>query len=109
MKLVCQGRTEAMMVLDHRCWRSLVSQLPESLLAAAAAAQILGVSESFLAKARMRGTGPRYRKLGRTVRYAQGALNEFLLACSRTSTADQQATLARQRSALPQAQNIPPP
>jgi hypothetical protein len=36
---------------------------PETLLDTAAAAQRLGVSESFLAKARMNGTGPRYRKL----------------------------------------------
>ena len=85
----------------------------DALLNTCEAAQCLGVSESFLAKARMQGTGPRYRKLGRSVRYAQGDLNQYLLACSRTSTADQQASpkpVARQRTALPQARkNIPPP
>jgi predicted DNA-binding transcriptional regulator AlpA len=83
---------------------------PDVLLNTCEAAQCLGVSESFLAKARMQGTGPPYRKLGRSVRYAPGDLNQYLLACSRTSTADQQAPLAPQRSALPQARkNIPPP
>jgi len=65
---------------------------PDALLNTSEAAQRLGVSESFLAKARMQGTGPPYRKLGRSVRYAQGDLKHYLLACSRTSTADQQAS-----------------
>ena len=85
---------------------------PDVLLNTCEAAQCLGVSESFLAKARMQGTGPPYRKLGRSVRYAPGDLNQYLLACSRTSTADQQVSpkpVAPQRTALPQArQNIPP-
>ena len=62
---------------------------PETLLDTAAAAERLGVSPSFLAKARMQGTGPRYRKLGRAVRYAQADLDHWLMACSRTSTAEQ--------------------
>ena len=86
--------------------------VPE-LLATAAAAQFLGVSESFLAKARMHGTGPRYRKLGRSVRYAQADLIHYLLACSRTSTADRQTLpkpAAQHRTPLPQArEDIPPP
>jgi excisionase family DNA binding protein len=86
---------------------------PDALLNTSEAAQRLGVSESFLAKARMQGTGPPYRKLGRSVRYAREDLNQYLLACSRISTADQQASpkpVARQRTALPQARkNIPPP
>src|SRR4051794_12848575 len=65
---------------------------PAALLNTSEAAQRLGVSESFLAKARMQGTGPPYRKLGRSVRYAPGDLNQYLLACSRASTADQQAS-----------------
>ena len=85
---------------------------PDTLLNTSEAAQRLGVSESFLAKARMQGTGPPYRKLGRSVRYAPGDLNQYLIACSRTSTADQQALpkpVARERTALPEARkNIPP-
>jgi predicted DNA-binding transcriptional regulator AlpA len=61
----------------------------ETLLDTGAAARRLGVSPSFLAKARMQGTGPRYRKLGRAVRYAQADLDHWLMACSRTSTAEQ--------------------
>jgi predicted DNA-binding transcriptional regulator AlpA len=70
---------------------------PETLLDTVAAAQQLGVSPSFLAKARMQGTGPRYRKLGRAVRYAQGDLDHWLLACSRTSTAEQPAVMPPSR------------
>ena len=55
---------------------------PETLLDTAAAAKRLGVSQSFLAKARMNGTGPRYRKLGRAVRYAQADLDHWLRAAA---------------------------
>ena len=51
---------------------------PETLLDTAAAARRLGVSSSFLAKARMKGVGPRYRKLGRAVRYAHADLDRWL-------------------------------
>jgi hypothetical protein len=64
---------------------------PQTLLNTAAAAERLGVSPSFLAKARMHGLGPRYRKLGRAVRYAHGDLEHWLLSCGRTSTAEQSA------------------
>jgi predicted DNA-binding transcriptional regulator AlpA len=68
---------------------------PEILLDTVAAARRLGVSPSFLAKARMQGDGPRYRKLGRAVRYAQADLDHWLLACSRTSTAEQATGIGR--------------
>jgi hypothetical protein len=64
---------------------------PETSLDTPAAARQLGVSESFLAKARMRGDGPRYSKFRRAVRYAPGDLEEYRLACSRTSTTEQAA------------------
>ncbi len=64
---------------------------PETpLFDTAGAAKRLGVSESFLAKARMNGTGPRYYKLQRVVRYTQADLDRWLLACGRNSTAEQQ-------------------
>jgi hypothetical protein len=44
---------------------------PEEMLTAAEAAKILKVSESWLAKARMRGEGPPFIRLGRSVRYVQ--------------------------------------
>jgi predicted DNA-binding transcriptional regulator AlpA len=69
----------------------------EIILDTAAAAERLGVSPSFLAKARMQGTGPRYRKLGRAVRYAQADLDHWLMACSRTSTAEQPTVIGPAR------------
>ena len=55
------------------------------------AARLLGLSGRTLEKHRTHGTGPRYRKLGRAVRYMQADLDHWLMACSRTSTAEQQA------------------
>jgi predicted DNA-binding transcriptional regulator AlpA len=51
-------------------------------------AGFLRLSESFLAKARMRGDGPRYRKLSRSVRYLRADLLLWLKACAKTSTAE---------------------
>ena len=50
------------------------------LLTPKEAAQFLRVSVSFLAKARMRGDGPRYRKLSRAVRYLRFDLSDWLKA-----------------------------
>jgi predicted DNA-binding transcriptional regulator AlpA len=58
------------------------------LLTPKEAAQVLRLSESFLAKARMRGDGPRYRKLSRSVRYLKADLLVWLKACAKTSTAE---------------------
>lgn len=52
------------------------------------AAQHLGVSEATLRKWRITGGGPRYRKLGRAVRYAADDLASFLASAARTSTSD---------------------
>jgi hypothetical protein len=64
------------------------SKQGEVLLTPKEAAKFLRVSESFLAKARMRGDGPRYRKLSRAVRYAMSDLLAWLKACAKTSTAE---------------------
>jgi hypothetical protein len=48
----------------------------------------LKVSESFLAKKRVSGGGPKYIKVGRVVRYPETAINEYLSAQLRTSTSD---------------------
>jgi predicted DNA-binding transcriptional regulator AlpA len=45
------------------------SQTSEEMLTAAETAKVLKVSESWLAKARMRGEGPPFIRLGRSVRY----------------------------------------
>jgi hypothetical protein len=52
------------------------------------AAKILDVSESFLNKARMAGTGPRYIKLGSSVKYLLPELLPWAMARARTSTSD---------------------
>ena len=63
--------------------------LPDlELLTPKEAARFLKLSESFLAKARMRGDGPRYRKLSRSVRYTKSDLLLWLKVCAKTSTAE---------------------
>ena len=42
----------------------------DSLLHPPQVAKLLGVSNSWLAKSRLNGTGPRFIKIGRAVRYA---------------------------------------
>jgi predicted DNA-binding transcriptional regulator AlpA len=60
----------------------------ERLLTAREAADILRLSESWLAKARMRGDGPPYLKIGRAIRYAEGALVRWMRSNQRQSTSD---------------------
>lgn len=48
----------------------------------------LKVSESFLAKKRVSGGGPRYIKMGRVVRYTETAISEYLSTRLRASTSD---------------------
>jgi predicted DNA-binding transcriptional regulator AlpA len=61
---------------------------PELLLTAKDAANFLRLSGSWLAKARMRGDGPPYVKLGRAVRYREGALVLWLRSRQRLSTSE---------------------
>jgi hypothetical protein len=58
------------------------------LLTPKEAAALLKISESFLAKARMRGDGPRYRKLSRSVRYEKTDVVLWLKTRTKTSTAE---------------------
>jgi hypothetical protein len=60
------------------------------LLTSKEAANELKVSESFLAKARMRGTGPAFIQIGRAVRYSRTALETFKSLQTRISTSQQQ-------------------
>ena len=53
------------------------------------AAKILSVSTSWLAKARLSGIGPRYVKIGRSVRYPETSLREFIKGRMRGSTSEQ--------------------
>lgn len=55
------------------------------------AALYIGLSESTLAKQRLRGDGPRYVKLGsRAVGYSINELDAYLEACTRSSTSEKE-------------------
>lgn len=51
------------------------------LLTPKEAAKLLKVSLSWLAKARMRGDGPLYIKIGKSIRYSEAALLQWLRSC----------------------------
>ena len=59
----------------------------DPLLHPAQVAKLLGVSLSWLAKS-LNGTGPRFIKIGRAVRYAMSAVREFILSRQRNSTSE---------------------
>jgi Helix-turn-helix domain len=60
----------------------------DDLLTPKEAASFLKVSSSWLAKARISGYGPRFIKIGRSVRYSLHALEEFKRANARGSTSE---------------------
>jgi hypothetical protein len=47
------------------------------------------VSLSWLAKARMRGDGPPYIRVGRSIRYGEAALIQWMKSRQRSSTSEQ--------------------
>jgi len=59
------------------------------LVTAKEAAQLYKVSTSWLAKARMRGDGPPYIRIGRSIRYAEAALIQWMKSRQRLSTSEQ--------------------
>jgi predicted DNA-binding transcriptional regulator AlpA len=60
----------------------------EGLLTATDAARLLRVSLSWLAKARLRGDGPRFVKIGRSVRYPESFIREYIKIRTRSSTSE---------------------
>jgi hypothetical protein len=52
------------------------------------AAEFLCVSDSWLAKARMRGDGPAFVKVGRAIRYQEKALVDWTRSRQRLSTSE---------------------
>ena len=52
------------------------------------ASEYLGVSSSWLAKLRLYGGGPRYSKLGRSIRYPTDELDAWLSSNLRASTSE---------------------
>jgi predicted DNA-binding transcriptional regulator AlpA len=61
----------------------------EGLLTPREATQCLRVSASWLAKARMRGDGPPYVKVGRNIRYTQTGITQWIESRQRLSTSEQ--------------------
>jgi excisionase family DNA binding protein len=61
----------------------------ERLLTPKEAADLLRVSMSWLAKARMRGDGPPYIRIGRSIRYGEAALHQWMKSRQRLSTSEQ--------------------
>ena len=61
----------------------------EVLLTPSEATQCLRVSSSWLAKARMRGDGPPYVKVGRNIRYTQAGITQWIKSRQRLSTSGQ--------------------
>ena len=59
------------------------------LLTPKEAARVLKVSLSWLAKARMRGDGPPYIRIGRSIRYTEAALIQWMKSRQRLSTSEQ--------------------
>jgi excisionase family DNA binding protein len=62
---------------------------PVVLLTPKEAAKLLKVSLSWLAKARMRGDGPPFIKVGGAIRYSEAALLQWVKSRQRSSTAEQ--------------------
>jgi predicted DNA-binding transcriptional regulator AlpA len=60
----------------------------EQLLTPKEATQFLRVSSSWLAKARMRGDGPPYVKLGRSIRYTETGILQWMRSRQRLSTSE---------------------
>jgi predicted DNA-binding transcriptional regulator AlpA len=68
---------------------SAATTYSEPLLNTAQAAAVLGFHASYLAKARLSGTGPKYLKIGgRSVRYRRADIEAWLANKTRTSTSD---------------------
>ena len=58
------------------------------LLTAKEAGVLLKVSLSWLAKARMRGDGPPYIRIGRSIRYTEAAIIQWMKSRQRLSTSE---------------------
>jgi predicted DNA-binding transcriptional regulator AlpA len=59
---------------------------PDTLLTPDEAAAFLKLSKSWLAKARLKGNGPAYHKLGGSVRYSVAVLQQWIKANQHIST-----------------------
>ena len=60
------------------------------------AAAWLGLSPRTLECYRIRGEGPRFKKIGRWVRYVESDLAAWLVECTRVSTSDDGSALTEE-------------
>lgn len=65
-----------------------LTRVDDRLLTPKEAGDFLRVSGSWLAKARMRGDGPPYVKIGRSVRYPESALVQWMKSHLHLSTSE---------------------
>jgi hypothetical protein len=72
-------------------WQNVEQQSAEKVVPTSVAAQIVGLSQSTLAKLRLCGNGPTYCKLGRRVVYRPTDLAEWLRSRMTTDTTDADA------------------
>lgn len=68
--------------------------MKSNLLTTREAAARLGLSTTTMEIWRWRGKGPKFRKLGKAVRYAEEDLDAFIEAAARTNTSEQPRKLA---------------
>jgi len=84
-------------ILDGRCLDEFLDALPldlgstaqmEELLDQKSAAKLLRLSVRTLERHRIAGTGPRFCRLGRLIRYRKSDLREWIECSLQTSTSD---------------------
>jgi predicted DNA-binding transcriptional regulator AlpA len=96
----------------HQCKQVLVGHfgfkqmanktaMEERLLTPKEAANFLSISVSWLAKARMRGDGPTFIKVGRSIRYAETVLIQWTKSQQRLSTSERYTRVNPSRTEMP--------
>jgi predicted DNA-binding transcriptional regulator AlpA len=73
---------------DTDMTKTALATSEDLLLTPKEAATMLGVSVSWLAKARLRGDGPRFVKIGHAVRYPLSYLRDYIRSRTRSSTSE---------------------
>jgi len=73
---------------DHLGKGVKAASLIPNMLTPKEAASRMKVSVSFLAKHRMAGTGPRFVRVGRAIRYLEPGILEYMKSRQRSSTSE---------------------
>jgi len=77
----------------------MTANIYEPLITGGEAATILRVSLTLLRRWRRQGSGPVFRKLGRTVRYRPNDLSDFVASAGRVSTSSTSGSSSGRRAA----------